>query len=115
MGLVCINGGQCGGINVPWDMGKESLGLGPNIGLSFCSIAAFSLLLLGMKEGICERLTDRYDGCSGFVGIVVDLIMDIIHTSNVMALFYLQVCRGGEASLGHCLWERPWEKPYPSR
>ena len=89
MGLVCINGGQGGGINAPWDMGQESLGLGPNVGLSFRRIATCSLLLLGVKEGICEGLADRYDGCSGFVSIVVDLIMDIIHTYNVMALFCL--------------------------
>ena len=111
---MCINGGQGGGINAPWEMEEESLGLSPNAGLSFHSIVSFSFLLLDVKEGDCEGLADRYDDYSGFVSIVVDLIMDIIHTSNIMALLYLQVCRGGEASLGYCLWERPWEKTYPS-
>ena len=60
--LVCINGGQGGGINTPWEMGQSSLELGPSISLSFRRIVACSLLLLGVKEGDCDGLADRYVG-----------------------------------------------------
>ena len=62
MGLVCINGGQGGGINVPWGMGRSILGLGPSDSLVFHIIDACSLLLLSVKEGDCDGLPNRYVG-----------------------------------------------------
>ena len=41
-----------------------------------------------MNEGDYEGLSNRYNQCSGFISIIVDLILDIIHTCNVMALFH---------------------------
>ena len=62
MGLVCINGGQGGGINVPWEKGQSCLGIGPSDSLAFRSIAACSLLLLGVKEGNYDGLADKFVG-----------------------------------------------------
>ena len=59
MGPVQINGVQGGAFNVPWEMWWESLGLGPSVSLAFHLFVTCSLLLLCVREGDGDRLTDR--------------------------------------------------------
>ena len=66
MGLGCINCVQGGAINVPWEMGWSSLGIVPSDSLVFRIIDAFSLLMLGVKEG-------DYDGLEDVCGCPVSL------------------------------------------
>ena len=59
MGLVDMNGGHGGAFNVPWEMWRASLGIGPSVSLEFLFFGAFSLLLLCMREGDDDNLADR--------------------------------------------------------
>ena len=61
MALMGINGGQGGGINAPWYMWHEILGLGPSVSLVFLLFGPFSLLLLCVREGDGDSLANRYE------------------------------------------------------
>ena len=50
---------------------------------------------------------------SCFISIVVDLEMDIIHTSHIAALLCYRFVWVERIGMGRSLWERPWDNPYP--
>ena len=50
---------------------------------------------------------------SYFISIVVDLGMDIIHTSDIMALLCCVFACVVRIGVGCSLWARPWENPHP--
>ena len=60
MGLVCINGGQGGDINAPWDMWQLSLGLSQAIVWGNHSMIACAMFLCCVKEYEFNGLTGMW-------------------------------------------------------
>ena len=100
MGPVCINGGQGGSFNVPWEERQPHLGLDPSVSLAISQHCCLLSASVQYEGNDFDGLADRYDNRLVSQHQLIVLAYLTYHASHRGFRSVVAGYRGGEEKCG---------------